>query len=189
MFLVRFQSQGVFITMNSNKIKYADFSKEDCEVVYASIIKNKKHISKEKTISFLKELRKIDPSTCRETIRAAELYYYNMKNFFNFSRDEKMFYISQEARQFQLSKLKCCLLVLDSENIEKIIEHSVSIEHFMHKFNLDIKETTSVRIISDYFFGTGHIQAEELAMIIELINENRTFEDLVNGDYELQKIE
>ena len=87
--------------------------------------------------------------------------------------------MSNSVQDFKNSNLTCCLQVLDYENISCILDHSLSIEHFIEKNGLDNKIHKEIKIVSDYFFATGIVNLNELSLIIELIQKNKNFKNLI----------
>lgn len=160
--------------------EYSEFTEDECRLVYKSILNNKKHVDEKKTISFFKSIKEIKKDDAKYVFKYAELYYYHIKHFFNFDKDEKMFYIAKEVDSFKKSDLTCCLQVLDYENVSSILSHSLSIEHFVGKNKLDEKKLPEIKLISDYFFATGHVNINELYLIFELIHSNKTFLKIIN---------
>lgn len=156
-----------------------EFTEEDCSIVYNSIINNKKHIDENKTILFFSKLNNINIEHIDYVLKYSEIYYYHIKQFFNFDKDEKMFYIAKEVQQFKNSDLTCCLQVLDYENVSSIIDHSLTLEHFIGKYKLRERRTEDIRLISDYFFATGHVNTNELKLIFDLMNKNHYFRKII----------
>jgi len=160
---------------------YSEFTEDDCKLIFKSIINNKKHVDNTKTIYFLKSLKKIKKDDIEYVLKYAEIYYYHIKHFFNFDKDEKMFYIAKEVQSFKDSNLTCCLQVLDYENVSSILSHSLTIEHFVGKYKLNVKRSDEIKSISDYFFATGHVNISELNQILDLIHKNKLFQKIIDS--------
>ena len=159
--------------------KLKDFNKEECLIVLNSILNNKKHIDKDKTMSFLKILKNIKNEDREYILKYSEIYYYHMKHFFKFNRDEKMLYLTQAVQEFKKSNLTCCLQVLNHEDLSNILEHTLTVDHFIHKHHLKEDKKNDIKAISDYFFATGHVNTKELNLIIELITNNKNFQSII----------
>lgn len=160
---------------------FSEFTEDECILVFRSIIENKKHVNENKTIGFLKYLKNIKKENNSYILKYSELYYYHIKQFFNFDKDEKMFYISKEVQEFKNSDLTCCLQVLDYEDVSSIVNHSLSVEHFVGKYKLEEKRTEDIKQISDYFLATGHVNINELELILNLIQKNKIFQKIIDG--------
>ena len=159
--------------------KYSDFTKEDCTVILNSILENEKHIDNQKTLYFLNKLKNVDKTLIIDSLKYSEIFFHYIKSFFNFDRDEKMFFMYKATQDFKKSELTCCLQVLDHENINSIVEHTLSLEHFLSSKNIDNRLLKPVEVISEYFFATGNVNTNELLLLHELMNENIEFVSLI----------
>lgn len=163
------------------KKEFKDFTENECFTILNSIINNEKHTDEKKTFYFLNELKKIEEKDIDYILKYSQVFYYKIKDFFNFDRDEKMFYIAKEVQEYDNSSLTCCLQVLNYDNVLNVINHSLSLEHFFGKYNLDKAKMNHIKLISDYFFATGNLNIRELNLIFELIKKNKRFAEIVSS--------
>lgn len=164
------------------KKNFEDFDKDDCKKVLISILNNKKHVDKKKTLQFLLKLQKIKNDNIKEIIKCSEEYFYFISSYFKLNDQEKTFFIVDQIKDFKSSKLQCCLNVLDPDNQKNIIEHVLSVDHFLCLYKYNYNYLNNISLISDYFIVTGHIKTNELYLIHQLLNKNKIFLKLVENE-------
>ena len=163
--------------------EFKNFTKEDCKAVLASIVNNKNHVNNKKTLTFLIGLQKIDNNNIDKIIKCSEEYYYFISSYLNLTEKEKLFFVVDQVKSFSKSKHQCCLNVLDPTNQKNIIDHILSVDHFLCLYNYDYNYLSNIKFISDYFIVTGNINSKELILIHSLLNENNLFLPLIQNNY------
>lgn len=161
--------------------EFKDFEREECKKILSSIIKNKHHIDKKKTMIFLENLRKIEILEFEEILSLSESYYCYVKQYFLLNKEEKTIFAAAKIKEYRhlVNDLSCCIQVFESDNVLNILKHTLSLEHFLVKDSIPIKLHKDVELLVDYFKVTKNVNAEELRILHKLLLENKEFYRLV----------
>lgn len=159
---------------------FEEFDKIECQKILDVVLKNKKHSDKVKTLSFLSSvLKKIPQSEIHEILGIAEEYYYYIAHFFSLSKDEKLLFVASKIKEFKDSDLECCHTLFEPDSFDAILSHTLSLDHFLNKNNVNMKFHRDVEKIVDYFKATKNLNKNELILLNKLIQENKQFNRLV----------
>lgn len=160
---------------------FKDFDRMECKKILNSVIKNKHHSDKKKTMTFLEKLRKIEITEFEEVLSLAESYYYYIRQYFSLSEEDKLIFVAAKIKEYrQHSKdLECCIQLFESDNVANVLKHTLSLEHFLLKDGVSVKIHKDVDLIFNYFKVTKNLNTPELRLLHRLMLENKEFYSLV----------
>ncbi len=172
------------ITINKREFMNRDFKEFDrteCKKILNSVIKNKHHSDKKKTMTFLEKLRKVEITEFEEVLSLAESYYYYIRQYFALSEEDKLIFVAAKIKEYRhhSKDLECCIQLFESDNVANVLKHTLSLEHFLLKDGVPVKIHKDVDLIFNYFKVTKNLNTPELRLLHRLMLENKEFYSLV----------
>lgn len=154
---------------------FKDFTDKECMQIWNSVLKNNKHTDEVKTAHFISKLKNIDESEIEDIMDNAEEYFYYTSQFFKAGDEDKMLFAARIIKEIKTSELECCLQLFNPDSVKEMLIHSLSLEHFLIKNNINLSLHKDIDYIVDYFKATKNVNKKELTLLYKLVKENTYF--------------
>lgn len=145
-------------------------SHEHCTEIWNAILHNTSN--KRVTGRFFKNLSEINHNQIYDILNHAQTYFHITKLFLESNEEGKLLFFSNRVLNIKKEKYTCCKDILDSSNPSLVLDHIISLEHYLVSNKVHFLLHSNIELVVEYLKIEEQRQTIKSVLIIYYLSKH-----------------